>query len=145
MVLKFILPFFFPFFFSFFHLLLHVKDFSGTTSPRILKFATHIGYNYLYRVRQNQHPHSYHSLYLSIFLFLQKHFLVKDFSGTTVPRILKYVTNIGYSYLYCIRENEHPHAYHFLYLSIFLWCHVCYVTGASNLYWLTVGQGPLSL
>ena len=29
-------------------------------------------------------------------------FFVKDFSGTTVPRILKFGTKIGYDKLYCV-------------------------------------------
>ena len=45
-----------------------VKDFSGTTAPRISKFGTHIGYDHLYHVRKNQN--FYHSLYMSFFLFL---------------------------------------------------------------------------
>ena len=48
-----------------------VKDFSGTTEPRILKFGTNVGYNLLYCVRENQPPDAYHSHYLSIFLSLQ--------------------------------------------------------------------------
>ena len=48
-----------------------VKDFSGTTEPRILKFGRNIGYNLLYCVRENQPPPAYHSHYLSIFLSLQ--------------------------------------------------------------------------
>ena len=44
----------------------------------------------------------------------------KDFSGTTVPRILKFGTNVGYDLLYCVRENQHAAAYHSPYLSIFL-------------------------
>ena len=47
-----------------------VKNFSGTTPPRILKFGTNVGYD-LYCVKENQHAAAYHSLYLSIFLFLQ--------------------------------------------------------------------------
>ena len=62
-----------------------VKGFSGITAPRILKFGANIGYDYLYRVRENQHPHVYHSLYLSIFFLF-----VKYFSGSTAPRILKF-------------------------------------------------------
>ena len=50
---------------------LFVKDFSGTTEPRILKFGTNVGYNLLYCVRENQSPPAYHSHYLSIFLSLQ--------------------------------------------------------------------------
>ena len=44
----------------------------------------------------------------------------KDFSGTTVPRILKFGTNVGYDLLYCVKENQPPAAYHTLDLSIFL-------------------------
>ena len=47
-------------------------------------------------------------------------FFVKDFSGTTEPRILKVGTNVGYNLLYCVRENQSPAAYHSHYLSIFL-------------------------
>ena len=32
---------------------------------------------------------------------------VKDFSGTTVPRILKFGANVGYDLLYCVKENQH--------------------------------------
>ena len=69
--------FFLPFFlFSSSHsIVMHretcVKGFSETTARRIFKFSTNIGYHYLYPVRQNQHAHTYHSLYSSIFLFLQ--------------------------------------------------------------------------
>ena len=51
---------------------------------------------------------------------LCKFFFVKDFSGTTEPRILKFGTNVGYNLLYCVRANQPPPAYHSLYLSIFL-------------------------
>ena len=47
-------------------------------------------------------------------------FFVKDFSGTTAPRILKVGTNVGYDVLYCVRENQLPPAYNSLYLSFFL-------------------------
>ena len=49
-----------------------------------------------------------------------KLFFVKDFSGTTVPRILKFGTNIGYDKLYCVLKNQPHMAYQSLYLSIFL-------------------------
>ena len=48
-----------------------VKDFSGTTEPRILKFGINVGHNLLYCVTDNQPPPAYHSHYLSIFLSLQ--------------------------------------------------------------------------
>ena len=46
-------------------------------------------------------------------------FFVKDFSGTTVPRILKFGTNIRYDKLYCVLKNQPHMAYQSLYLSIF--------------------------
>ena len=45
---------------------------------------------------------------------------VKAFSGITAPRILKFGTNVEYVLLHCVRENQPPDAYRFLYLSIFL-------------------------
>ena len=158
-----------------------VKDFSGTTAPRILKFGRNVGYDLLHCVRENQPPDPYHFLYSSIFFFLSKQIFcyrylgfyesqslqisytpwewpsqvycgtenqdaeiyfyhlfpfflfpfshtnvkhreicVKDFSGTTEPRILKFGINVGYNLLYCLRENQPPPAYHSHYLSIFL-------------------------
>ena len=47
-------------------------------------------------------------------------FFVKDFSGTTVPRILKFGTNMGYNKLYCVSKNQPHMAYQSLNLSIFL-------------------------
>ena len=45
---------------------------------------------------------------------------VKDFSVNTVPRILKFGTRVGYGLLYWVKENQHPPACHYFYLSIFL-------------------------
>ena len=56
------------------------------------------------------------------FFFFSNKIFVKDFSGTTAHRILKFCTNIRYELLYilyCVRENQHPYAYHSLYLSFF--------------------------
>ena len=50
---------------------------------------------------------------------IHREICVKDFSGTTAPRILKFGTNVRYDLLYCVKENQHAAAYHFLYLSIF--------------------------
>ena len=50
-------------------------------------------------------------------------FFVKNFSGTTVPRILKFGTNIEYDKLYCVIKNQPHMAYQSLYLSIFLSFH----------------------
>ena len=78
-----------------------------------LKLGTNIGYDYLYRVRENQHPHAYHYHNVSMFFvcfFLIKSF-VKGFSGTTAPRILKFRTNHGYDVLYSVREIQGFHVF----------------------------------
>ena len=41
---------------------------------------------------------------------IHRELCVKDFSGTTVSRILKFGTNIGYDLLYCVQENQHATA-----------------------------------
>ena len=75
---------------------------------------------------------------------MHREICVKDFSRTTVCRILKFGTNILHDLLHCVRDNQHPllmlikrqsasspHAYHSLYLSIFfffsnrMFCHRC--------------------
>ena len=38
---------------------------------------------------------------------IHREICVKDFSGTTVPRILKLGTNVQYDLLYCVKENQH--------------------------------------
>ena len=72
------------------HREIFVKGFSGRIAPRILDFSANIGYDYLYRVRENLHPDAYHSLNLSIFFFFSNKDFVKDFFGTTVYSILKF-------------------------------------------------------
>ena len=51
-------------------------------APRILKFGTNVGYDFLCRVKENRHVTAYHSLYLSIFLSLQSNFLYTNFSAS---------------------------------------------------------------
>ena len=51
---------------------------------------------------------------------IHREICVKDFSGTTAPTILKFGTGVGYDLLHCVRDNQAPDAYHFLYLSILL-------------------------
>ena len=50
---------------------------------------------------------------------IHREICVKDFSETTVPRILKFGRNVEYD-LYGGKENQHAAAYHSPYLSIFL-------------------------
>ena len=49
---------------------------------------------------------------------IHREICVKDFSKTTVPRILKFGSNVDL--LYCVKENLHAAAYNSLYVSIFL-------------------------
>ena len=73
-MLRLIFAFFFHFSISYSNVIhgeICVKDFSGTTAPRILKFGTNVGYDLLYCVKENQHAAAYHSLYLAMFLSIQ--------------------------------------------------------------------------
>ena len=81
----------------------------------------------VYCVKENHDAEIYFALFLPFSFFLSltpnamhREICVKGFSGTAAPRILKFATNSGYHYLYCIGLNQHPNAYHSLYLSIFL-------------------------
>ena len=71
-MLRFIFTFFFHFSTSHSHEIhreICVEDFSGTTTPRILKFGTNVGYDLLYCVKENQHAAAYHS-FICPFFFL---------------------------------------------------------------------------
>ena len=90
------------------------------------KFCIHIESGQVYCGKGNQDAEINFCLLFPFLLFSLSHsdvkhreICVKDFSGTTAPRILKFVTNVGYDLLHCVRENQLPDAYHFLYLSIF--------------------------
>ena len=71
------------------------EDFLGIIALKILKFGTNIGYDFLYGVRENQHPHAYHSHCPFSLTFTPIKFFVKDFAGTTAPRILKFVQTLA--------------------------------------------------
>ena len=108
-----------------------VKDFSGTTAHRISKFGTKIGYDNLYRVRVNQHPLC---LFFPLFFHLSRSpikYFVKDISRATSAWILKFRINIEYD-LYCVRENQHPHAYHILYFPFFFFVNTVYILVRSG-------------
>ena len=81
-----------------------VKGFSGTTVPRILKFCINTGYDFLYYVRENLHPHAYHSLYLSFFLFLQKYF-VTDFSAAKRARVFRFHIHLQAVKASCVKKK----------------------------------------
>ena len=84
-----------------------VKDiFQRAASPRILKFPKNIGYDLLYCVRENQHTHAYHILYLSIFVFLQYKFFITDFSAPKTARVFKFCIHLQKIEVYCVKDNH---------------------------------------
>ena len=94
---------------------------------RVFKFCIHLEKGQVYCGKENQNAVINFCLLFPFFLFsisnsnvIHRKICVKDFSGTTAPRILKFGTNVGYDLLYCVKENQHAAAYHSLYLSIFL-------------------------
>ena len=98
---------------------------------KVFKFCIHheSGQVYcgVYCGKENQDPEINFCLLFTFFLFsisqsnvIHREICVKDFSGTTAPRFLKFGQNVGHDLLHCVRENQSPDAYHFLYLSIFL-------------------------
>ena len=112
--------------FLFFHLSLHCNAYGDLcqryrrsySAARILNFGTNIGRDYLCRVRQIQHPHSYQSFYLSIFLFVQYFFLSQIYQELLHLGIRNLVQTLGMAGR-IVYENEHPRAFQTLYLSIF--------------------------
>ena len=81
----------------------------------------------MYNCKQNQGAKIYFCLLFLFFPFSISHSKImnmeiffKDFSGTTLPRSLKFCTNIRYYRLYCVLKNQPHMAYQSLYLSIFL-------------------------
>ena len=122
-MLKFVLPSFTFFFFSIsrftvMHMEVCARDIAGVTAARILNFGTNIGRDYWCRVRQIQHPHSYQSFYLSIFLFVQYFFLSQIYQELLHLGIWNLVQTLGMTGR-IVYENEHPRAFQSLYLSIF--------------------------
>ena len=94
-----------------------IPDFSGITAPRILKFGIKLAMTCCIGKRVSASSCLLFHLFVHFFLSLQQNFSSKI---STAPRILKFGTIIGFDLLYCVRENQHPHAYHSLYFAIFL-------------------------
>ena len=113
--------------FSFSPIKFSVTDFFASMRARDFKFLVHLGSGQVYCGTENQDAEIYFYHLFLFFIFsishsnvIHREICVKDFSGTTVPRILKFGTNVGYDLLYCVRETQHAAAYHSPYLSIFL-------------------------
>ena len=102
-----------------------VTDFSSPKRARVFKFCIHLQTVEVSCVKENhiaEIPFDFFLPFFSIshFSVMHRESCVQDYSGTAATRILKFEANIGYGYLYCIREIQHSHAYHSLHLSIFL-------------------------
>ena len=101
---------------------------------KVLKFCIHLESGQVYYGNENQDAEINFCLLFPFFFsishssVIHREIRVDDFSGTTAPRILKFGTDFGCDFLYCVRENQPPAAYHFIYLSILLSFHqiFCY-------------------
>ena len=122
-----IIPFTCPFFFlsnkTFRHRIL-------SSYARVFKFCIHLERGQEYCEKENQDSMInfcllFPSLHSSV---IHREICVKDFSGTTVSRILKFGTNVGYDLLYCVKENQPAAAYQclicpFFFLSKQIFCY----------------------
>ena len=109
---------------------------------RIFKFCLHLEKGQICCRKENQDAVINFCLLFPFFLFsishsnaIHREICVKDFSGTTAPRILKFGTNVGYDLLYCVKEDQDAAAYHSLYLSIFLSLQANFLLQISHLLW----------
>ena len=109
---------------------------------KVFKFCIHLESGQVYCGKENQDAEINFCLLFPFFFFsishsnvIHREICVKDFSGITAPRILKFGANVGYVLLHCVRENQLPDAYHFLYLSIFLSLQSNFLLQISLLLW----------
>ena len=78
----------------------------------VFNFLIHLKSRQIYCGTENQDAkiYFYHFFPFSIShsngIHVHREIRVKNFSGTTAPRILKFGTNVGYD-LYCVKENQH--------------------------------------
>ena len=79
-----------------------VKDFSRTTSPRVLKFCIDIRYDRLYCVLKKQPHMAYQSFYLSIFLSFQHFYEVYRGYIVILPVYEVYRGYIVFAFSVCV-------------------------------------------
>ena len=107
-ILRLIFTFFFHFSISHsnvIHREICVKDFSGITAPRILKFCTNVGYDLLYCVKENQHAALIVPFICSFFFSQIKHFIT-EFSAPITARVFKFCIHLERGQVYCGKENQ---------------------------------------
>ena len=117
----------FPLFvlFSFSPVKISVTDFSAPMRARVFKFCIHLERGQVYCGKYNQDAEIHFGLFSRFPFFrlslsvVHREICVKDFSVTTMPRILKLVQMLGIAccIVDCVRENQPPSIYHSLYLS----------------------------
>ena len=102
---------------------------------RVFKFLIHLESGQVYCGTKNQDAEIYFYILFPFFLFsishsnvIHREICVKVFSGTTVPRVLKFGTNVGYELLYHVKENQHtaliiPLIYPFFFISMQIFCY----------------------
>ena len=118
----------FPLFvhFSFSPIKHFITEFSAPMRARVFKFCIHLERGQVYYGKKPKMLWLFFAFFfhLSFFSFshsnvIHREICVKDFSGTTVPRILKFGTSVGYDLLYCVKENQHAGAYYSLICPLF--------------------------
>ena len=109
---------------------------------KVFIFCIHLESGQVYYGKENQDAEINFCLLFPFFFFsishsnvIHREICVKDFSGITAPRILKFGANVGYVLLHCVREKQPPDAYCFLYLSIFLSLQSNFLLQISLLLW----------
>ena len=119
-----------------------VTDYSASMRAKVFKFCIHLESGQVYCGKENQDAEFNFCFLFPCLLFsiyhsnlIHREICVEDFSGITAPRILKFDTNVGYDCLHCVRENQPPDAYHFIYLSIFLSVLSNFLLQISRLLW----------
>ena len=116
-----IIPFICPF--SFYPIKHFATEFSVPITARVFKFCIHLERGQVYCGKENEDSLLNFAFFFHFFIshsnVIHREICVNDFSGTTVPRILKFGINVGYDLFYCVKENQYPAAYHSPYLFIF--------------------------
>ena len=104
----------FAYFFLFFPIKFFITDFSARMRVRVFKFCISLQRVELYVVKENHDAEIYFAFFFHFFHVMHREICIEDF--TTVPKILKFGTNIGYVYFYYVRENQ-PAQYLFIFSS----------------------------
>ena len=96
---------------------------------RVFKLCMHLESGRVYCWKETQDAEINFCLLFAFFLFsislsnvIHREICVKDFSGTTAPRILKFGTKCWVWLVVMCKRESASCSYHFLYLFIFLSC-----------------------